>query len=152
MSPPTTTQEPIIYTSPIASPTPHLPRRSLFTHLLGSDSHSKHGYQLRDTDLAFVDAKTGTGLTRGLLRDLALRLGYALTNAGSYSGGGGWFGGFGNASAGTGTGLIKVKRGDTIMVFSPNGLWWPLVVFGGMSHVSFDEFVSFFKLLVIWFA
>jgi len=99
------TMAPRIYTSPV----PNLPihEQSIFTRLLSQDSSTSIGGQAA-TNVAFVDAATGAKITRGQLRSLALTFGYALRNHPK----------------------INAKRGDTILLYSPNSLAWPVVVFG----------------------
>ncbi|KAK7444255.1 hypothetical protein VKT23_015265 [Stygiomarasmius scandens] len=99
---------PRIYTSPV----PNLPihEQSVFTRLLSQDSPTSIGGQAA-TNVAFVDAATGAKITRGQLRSLALTFGYALRNHPK----------------------INAKRGDTILLYSPNSLAWPVLVFGSIA-------------------
>ncbi|KAG5721096.1 putative 4-coumarate--CoA ligase 1, partial [Termitomyces sp. T112] len=60
---------------------------------------------------AYVDAETGATLTRNQVRDLALRVGWALK----------WHE------------EIKAKRGEVVMIFSPNSLNWPVALFGSVA-------------------
>jgi 4-coumarate--CoA ligase len=55
---------------------------------------------------AFVDAQTGTTITRGALRDLVLSFGYGLRQR------------------------KNIKKGETLMIYSPNCLAFPIVVLG----------------------
>ncbi|KAF5384518.1 hypothetical protein D9757_006442 [Collybiopsis confluens] len=99
---------PRIYTSP-CPPVP-LFSRSIFTHLLSIDSKNDNligGYPAPET--LFIDAATGTSLTRHQFRSLALKFGYGLTH----------------------DSRVKAQRGDTIMVYSPNSLAYPVFVLGG---------------------
>lgn len=94
------------------SPFPSVPivSRSIFTHIF-SDSSTLGG--LEPSLPAFIDAPTGTTLTRGELKHLALSLGHGLQNIPE----------------------IPLTRGDTILIYSPNSLAWPVVVFGsGLSR------------------
>ncbi|KAG6920170.1 hypothetical protein DXG01_004938 [Tephrocybe rancida] len=98
---------PRIYTSPL-TPTPVNPV-SVFTHLFcihPSDPTLVGGYQ-GDTP-AFIDAETGAGISRMQTRELALRVGWALKNE------------------------LGMRRGQVIMVFSPNSLSWPVALFGSV--------------------
>jgi len=56
--------------------------------------------------IAFIDAPTGRNLSRGDLRDLTLQLAHGVR---------------------TQHGL---RRGDTALIFSPNSLAWPVLLFG----------------------
>ncbi|THU85047.1 AMP binding protein [Dendrothele bispora CBS 962.96] len=99
---------PRIYTSPVPSIPVH--EQSIFTRLLSQDSPTSIAGQPA-TNVAFVDAATGTQITRGQLRSLALTVGYSLRNHPK----------------------ISAKRGDTILLYSPNSLAWPVVVFGAIA-------------------
>ncbi len=94
-----------------SSPFPDVPivNRSLFTHLLHKSSRDGKlvGGHPADSPV-FVDSATGTVLIREKLRFLCLSLGYGLRHHGE-------------------------KRGDTILVFSPNALAYPVVLLGGAS-------------------
>ncbi|KAK0472310.1 AMP binding protein [Armillaria luteobubalina] len=93
------------------SPDPSLPivSRSIFTHLLAQDGDLVGGHPASLP--AFVDSASGTTITRAQLRSLALSLGYALQNHPR----------------------IGAKRGDTVLIYSPNSLAWPVAVFGSIS-------------------
>ncbi|KDR75730.1 hypothetical protein GALMADRAFT_248391 [Galerina marginata CBS 339.88] len=99
---------PKIYTSPL--PSRPLYNRSVFTHLFSSTSSSTVGGYPGSTP-AFIDAATGTTLSRAQLKSLALSLGYGLKNHQS----------------------LLSKRGDTILIYSPNSLAWPVVLFGAVA-------------------
>ncbi|KAG6891499.1 hypothetical protein C0992_005638 [Termitomyces sp. T32_za158] len=99
-----------IYTSPLP-PTP-IDASSVFTHLWGvtpgrPDCVGEYPGYLK----AYVDAETGTTLTRAQVRDFALRVGWALKSCEE----------------------IGAKRGDVIMIFSPNSLSWPVALFGSVA-------------------
>ncbi|KAK0460922.1 AMP binding protein [Desarmillaria tabescens] len=96
-----------IYTSP--DPSVPIVSRSIFTHLLAKDGDLVGGHPASLP--AFVDSASGTTITRAQLRSLALSLGYALRNHPK----------------------IGAKRGDTVLVYSPNSLAWPVAVFGSIS-------------------
>lgn len=96
---------PIVYRSPL--PSVPLYTHSIFTHLFSSaDPNDVGGFNASLP--AFIDAVTGTTLTRGQLRKLALALGYGLQKHPT----------------------LSAKRGDTVMIYSQNSLAWPVVVFG----------------------
>ncbi|KAF5345339.1 hypothetical protein D9758_008423 [Tetrapyrgos nigripes] len=99
---------PRIYTSSV----PPIPifEQSIFTRLLSQDSPSLIGGQ-PGNNVAFIDAGTATQITRAQLRSLALTFGYALRTHPR----------------------TNVKRGDTILLYSPNSLAWPVVVFGSIA-------------------
>ncbi|KAF8599410.1 acetyl-CoA synthetase-like protein [Ceratobasidium sp. AG-I] len=77
-----------------------IPRESVFTKLFPSEPRFDESLP------AFIEAATGRTLSRGDVRDLSLRLGYGTRS------------------------LLNTKRGDTIMIFSPNSLVWPITLFG----------------------
>ncbi|KAJ3574536.1 hypothetical protein NP233_g1706 [Leucocoprinus birnbaumii] len=95
-----------IYSS--SAPSVHIPDQSIFTYLFGSDDPKLVG-PFPASHPAFIDASTGTTLTRGQLKDLALQLGFGLRS------------------------LFGAKRGETILVYSPNSIAWPVVVFGAVA-------------------
>lgn len=89
---------------PSSGPFVPIASRSAFTHLL-----SKHGNLVGGFDAslpAYIDAESGTKLSRGQVRSLSLSFGHGLRNYGA-------------------------KRGDTILVFSPNCLAYPVIILGG---------------------
>lgn len=55
-------------------PSVKIPERSIFTHVLGPATHPKFS----DNIPAFIDAVSGKVVSRGQLRDQALRLAYGL--------------------------------------------------------------------------
>ncbi|KAK0463733.1 AMP binding protein [Desarmillaria tabescens] len=90
------------------SPGPFVPiaNRSAFTHLLSKDGNLVGGY---DASLpAYIDAESGTTLSRGQVRSLSLSFGQGLKSYGA-------------------------KRGDTILVFSPNCLAYPIIILGALA-------------------
>lgn len=100
--------QPKIYASTF--PSVPIVNRSIFTHLFTanpSNPTTVGGYP--GSDPAFIDATTGTTLSRSQLKHLALSFGYGLLHHPS---------------------LPPMKRGDTVLVYSPNSLAWPVVVFG----------------------
>ncbi|PSR79484.1 hypothetical protein PHLCEN_2v7009 [Hermanssonia centrifuga] len=64
---------------------------------------------------AFIDAASGTTITRRELRDLSLSMAWGLRNELPRLGG------------------IPLKRGDVAMVFSPNTIAWPIMLFGSIA-------------------
>lgn len=103
---------PKIYTSP-APPVPVL-ATSTFTHLFSShdpDSDTVGGYP--GATKAFIDAPSGTTITRAQLKHLALSFAFGLRDHPS----------------------LAAKRGDTILFYSQNSLNWPVVLFGSGMHV-----------------
>lgn len=91
-----------IYASSVP-PVP-LPSQSIFSHVF-ADVGTTPDYP------AFVDAVSSATLTRRTLRALALRFGHGLTHHPRLLG-------------------LQLKRGDTVCVFSPNSIEWPVVVLG----------------------
>lgn len=96
---------PKIYTSPFADVP--IVNRSIFTHLFLSDKPDSIG-GFPPSSPAFIDAPTGTTLTRGQVKQLALSLAFGIRNYRP----------------------CPVTRGDTALIFSPNSLAWPVVLFG----------------------
>ncbi|KAF9447183.1 AMP binding protein [Macrolepiota fuliginosa MF-IS2] len=95
-----------IYTSPGSSVT--VPDCSIFTFLFGSSDPTLIG-PYPASQPAFIDASTGTTVTRIQLKQLALQFGYGLRS------------------------VFGAKRGDTILVYSPNSIHWPVVIFGAVA-------------------
>ncbi|CAE6502398.1 unnamed protein product [Rhizoctonia solani] len=77
-----------------------IPRRSVVSNLFPSES------PYADTLPAFIEAATGLTLTRGDIKDLTFRVASGVRN------------------------VLKTKRGDTVMIFSPNSIAWPFTLFG----------------------
>lgn len=95
---------PRIYESPI--PAVPIYNHSIFTHLFASpsgDPSTIGGHPGEVT--ALVDAASGTAVTRAQLKHLALSFAHGIRHHGA-------------------------RRGDTVLIFSPNSLAWPLVLFG----------------------
>ncbi|KAK0484057.1 AMP binding protein [Armillaria novae-zelandiae] len=91
---------------PSSGPLVPIASRSAFTHLL-----SKHGNLVGGFDAslpAYIDAESGTKLSRGQVRSLSLSFGHGLRSYGA-------------------------KRGDTILVFSPNCLAYPVIILGALA-------------------
>ncbi|KAJ7108778.1 AMP binding protein [Mycena epipterygia] len=101
---------PRIYTSHI----PDVPilNTSIFTRLFSSRGPGDVG-GFPGSMRAFVDAASGVVLTRAQLKNLALSFAYGLRDHP--------------------TTLPFVKRGDTVLIYSPNSLAWPVVLFGSVA-------------------
>ncbi|EPQ51344.1 acetyl-CoA synthetase-like protein [Gloeophyllum trabeum ATCC 11539] len=99
-----------VYTS--TYPRPHLPQCSVFTYLFSGPNFASTA-----SKTAFIDTVTGRSISRGELKDLALQWGHGLTNAFPALPQGG----------------VKVKRGDTVMIFSPNSLAFPVLLHGSIA-------------------
>jgi 4-coumarate--CoA ligase len=94
-----------IYRSP--HPSVALPRQSVWTFCFDARGH--------DPSLsAYIDAPTGRTLSRAQTRSLTLELAYGLRNL---------------MPAGE-----RVKRGDTVLIFSPNSLAWVLAAYGVIAN------------------
>jgi len=91
-----------------------IPDCSIFTHLFNSPTFSpSHIGNVPGSTPAFIDADSGITLSRSTLKSLSLSLGYGLTQT-SIPG-------------------AKLKKGDVIMIFSPNSITWPVVLFGAVA-------------------
>ncbi|EKM79749.1 hypothetical protein AGABI1DRAFT_119847 [Agaricus bisporus var. burnettii JB137-S8] len=111
----TTGQQPRIYRSSL--PTTAVVRESIFTYLMETR------YHLYDPDdVAFVDADSEISISRRKLKTLALKLGYGLRNNLLLS-----------PMNGSSKTSSPLARGDTVMIFSPNTMSWPTVVFGCLA-------------------
>lgn len=88
-------------------PEPELPRSSLIQYLIGGKGQTPLK-QYDDSLPAFIDGFTGKKLTRGELKDGALRLAGAL-------------------------GKLGLKKGSTVCIFGPNSLDWARAAFGSMA-------------------
>ncbi|KAG8738133.1 hypothetical protein FRC10_007255 [Ceratobasidium sp. 414] len=77
-----------------------IPRQSVFSKLFPKEPWYDESLP------AFIDAASGRTLSRGDVRDLSLRLAHGLRN------------------------VLETKRGDTVMIFSPNSLIWPVAMLG----------------------
>ncbi|KIM81366.1 hypothetical protein PILCRDRAFT_821453 [Piloderma croceum F 1598] len=104
---------PMIYTS--QTPSVPIPTTSIFTLLFQADPSTAHIGRFPGSYPAFIDANTATTLSRATLRSLSLSLGYGLTQSTTH------------------LGLHKLAKGDTIMIFSPNSLAWPIILFGSVA-------------------
>jgi 4-coumarate--CoA ligase len=99
-----------IYRSPI--PDIKIPDESLFTFLF----EGKIDREIPGTIPAFIDAPTRRSLTRSEFKAACLSLGWGLKNIFAKKLGG-----------------VKIARGDTVMIFSPNCFAWPLALFGSIA-------------------
>ncbi|KAG1817980.1 AMP binding protein [Suillus subaureus] len=96
-----------IYTS--SYPSVPICRRSIFTHLLGvspSSPGTVGGFPASSP--AFIDALSGTTISRGTSRSYALQLAFSLHNLPS----------------------PLENRTKTVLILSPNSITWPVMIFG----------------------
>ncbi|KAJ3980740.1 AMP binding protein [Lentinula detonsa] len=100
---------PRIYTS--SYPSVPLLARSIFTHLLsvGPNPGKIGGYPAQEK--VFVDAASGTSITRQDLRTLSLKFAYGLRQ----------------------DPRVKAKRGDVVLVYSPNSVAYPVYILGAIA-------------------
>ncbi|KAG2137178.1 AMP binding protein [Suillus cothurnatus] len=99
-----------IYTS--SYPSVPICRRSIFTHVLGVSSSSPGtvgGFPASSP--AFIDALSGTTISRGTCRSYALQLASSLHNLPS----------------------PLENRTKTVLIFSPNSITWPVMMFGAVA-------------------
>ncbi|KAJ6557879.1 AMP binding protein [Mycena capillaripes] len=101
---------PTIYTSPY--PDVRIPKTSVFTHIFASRGPGDVG-GFPGTRRAFIDAASGAYITRAQLLDLSLSFGHGLRNHPNTK--------------------VSAKRGDTVLIYSPNSLAWPVVLFGSVA-------------------
>ncbi|RXW21478.1 hypothetical protein EST38_g4374 [Candolleomyces aberdarensis] len=96
---------------------------SVYTLLFQTNSPEKtESFYTYPTDRpAFIDAATGDSLSRGELKELTLKLGYGLRNHVVLP------------SLPGGTNHRVLSRGDVVMIFSPNSLSWPVMLFGAVA-------------------
>ena len=103
----------------LTSPHPKVPlfRRSIFTHLLGTapDAPGLVG-AFPATSPAFIDAETGTVLTRAALRSYALQFAHSLQNLPAP---------LAHPSHPTSP--------PTVLIFSPNSIVWPILLHGAAA-------------------
>jgi 4-coumarate--CoA ligase len=98
---------PRIYTSPV--PDVPIVEKSLVTHLFISpsdDAGTIGGFP--STTNAFIDAPSGTTLTRGQLKHLAFSLGFGIRDHPK----------------------TAARRGEVVLIYSQNSLNWPVALFG----------------------
>lgn len=101
---------PIIYTSPVSAVPTY--KRSIFTHLFSSSSESGTIGGYPASHPAFIDAATGTTITREHLKHLALSFGHGLLSHPQ---------------------LVRQKRGDTLLIYSANSVTFPVAMYGGVA-------------------
>ncbi|CAE6536844.1 unnamed protein product [Rhizoctonia solani] len=77
-----------------------IPRQSVVSNLFRGES------PYADSLPAFIEAATGLTLSRGDVKDLTFRVASGVRN------------------------VLGTKRGDTVMIFSPNSIAWPFTLFG----------------------
>jgi 4-coumarate--CoA ligase len=97
-----------IYTSPYA-PVP-VANESIYTHL----AVTRFG-EFPPEHPAYIDAVTGKTITRGEWRELTLSMAWGLRHELHKLGG------------------PMLQRGDVAMIFSPNSIAWPIMLFGGVA-------------------
>ncbi|KAJ7594131.1 AMP binding protein [Mycena floridula] len=98
---------PQVYTSPW--PPYQIVNRSIVTHIFSGSPQA--ATRIPETSAAFIDAASGTTLTRSQFKLLVLALGHGL-----------------RAHP-----LLGANKGDTVLIFSPNSLAWPVLLYGAMS-------------------
>ncbi|KAF9565569.1 AMP binding protein [Agrocybe pediades] len=100
---------PKIYTSPF--PATNLPEQSVFTYLFSSSAatNTVGGYDASAP--AFIDAPTGTRISRAQLKQLSLTIGHGLRHHPN----------------------LSLKRRETILIYSQNSLNWPVILFGAVA-------------------
>ncbi|KAK7691688.1 hypothetical protein QCA50_005088 [Cerrena zonata] len=97
-----------VYNSPY--PPVEVAKESVFTFLFQSE-FSSHP---RDRK-AFVDGLTGLSITRQQLKELCLSFAHGVRNHFPQLGG------------------LPLKRGDAVLIYSPNSLSWPIMLFGSIA-------------------
>lgn len=97
-----------IYTS--SFPPVPLVHESVFTYLFRTRFN-----EYSPDSPAYIDAATGLTITRSQTRVLALSFAHGLQNVFAKMGG------------------VPLTRGDVVMVFSPNSIAWPVMLFGGWA-------------------
>lgn len=97
-----------IYTSPFAPVA--VRNESIYTNL----AQTRFGDFPPDAP-AYIDAATGKALTRGEWRELTLQMAWGLRHELPRLGG------------------VSLERGDVAMIFSPNSIAWPVMLFGGIA-------------------
>lgn len=102
------TMTPTIYTSPF--PPVALARSSIWSFLFADDN-----FPAAADSPAYTDADSGNSLTRGQTRHLTLAFAWGLRNHLHAMGG------------------PELARGDTILIFSPNSIAWPVMLFGAIA-------------------
>lgn len=103
---------PRIYTSP--APSLPVASTSLFTYLFSSDDPNFVGGYPGEAK-AYIDAPSGTTLTRAQVKNLALSFAFGLRDHPN----------------------LAARRNDVILIYSQNSLHWPVVMLGsGMCRIE----------------
>lgn len=100
---------PKIYTSDF--PLQPVRNESVFTWLCSTYFHN-----FPSSKPAFIDAATGFTVTRQQFKDYSLQLAHGLTRYAPLN-----------------AGLLPLKRGDAIMIFSSNSIAFPIIMFGAFA-------------------
>jgi len=100
---------PTIYRSHVPNVPVH--NRSIISHLFPSYAPAKHVGNYPEDLPAYIDALTGTTVTRAQTQKFAFALGYGLRNHED----------------------LRAVKGETLMIFSQNSLAWPIALFGSVS-------------------
>ncbi|KIO13931.1 hypothetical protein M404DRAFT_11945 [Pisolithus tinctorius Marx 270] len=98
-------------------PSVALPRRSIFTHLLGTCPRTPDlvgGFPASAP--AFIDSVTGSTISRGALRSFALQLAFSLQTPPNPL-----------------KALIHAATPPVVLIFSPNSIVWPIMLFGAAA-------------------
>ena len=104
---------PTLYASPF--PEVQLQLSSIFTFLLSdTGSHTIGGFPSNSP--AFIDAASGTAISRVQLKQLALTFGYGILNHPALR-----------------PPPTPLRSGDIVMIFSPNSLAWPVLLMGAIA-------------------
>lgn len=100
---------PKIYVSPF--PPVSVVNTSVITHVLATPQQSDPGFVGRfpGSSPAFIDAASGTTLTRAHFKELVLSFAHGLRHHSK----------------------VAANRGDTVLIFSHNSLAWLVILYGG---------------------
>ncbi|KAJ7496973.1 AMP binding protein [Mycena latifolia] len=101
---------PHVYTSPL--PNYPIQSTSIFTHIFASRALGDVG-GFSGSLKAFIDAASGASITRAQLFHLCLSFAYGVKHHPHTA--------------------QFAKRGDTVLIYSPNSLAWPVVLFGSVA-------------------
>jgi 4-coumarate--CoA ligase len=97
-----------IYTSPY--PTVPLVSTSIYSFLFSNNQHRSAG-----NEAAYIDADTGKSLSRNETKRLTLEFAWGAQNQLTKLGG------------------PRLGRGSTVLIFSPNSIAYPILLFGGLA-------------------
>lgn len=118
---------PMIHDSSL--PSVPLVERSVYTHLFASsDPDPNFVGQFPGSAPAFIDAVSGTTITRADLKRLTLAFGYGIRNHPH----------------------IAAKRGDTVLIYSVNSLCWPVILLGSGTLSIFIVHRAYFNRLLVY--